>query len=160
MIANFFKGSGEMHLDCILHDLRKVFSDINIKISDPVVSFCETVVETSALKCFAHTPNKLNKLTMIAEPLDKGLGEEIETGGVPIAKWTQQQITGFFINKYKWDILAARSLWAFGPDPEFGSNVLINDTLPSDVFITILIRRNKTFFEYIEGLNFISFIKG
>lgn len=38
--------------------------------ADPVVSFCETVVETSSLKCFAETPNKRNKVTMIAEPLD------------------------------------------------------------------------------------------
>ena len=26
--------------------------------ADPVVAFCETVVETSSLKCFAETPNK------------------------------------------------------------------------------------------------------
>jgi len=28
--------------------------------------------------------------------------------------------------KYNWDILASRSVWAFGPD----SNVFLNDTLP------------------------------
>ena len=39
--------------------------------ADPVVAFCETVVETSSLRCFAETPNKRNKLTMLAEPLDK-----------------------------------------------------------------------------------------
>ena len=33
-----------------------LFSEI--KVSDPVVAFCETVVETSSLKCFAETPNK------------------------------------------------------------------------------------------------------
>lgn len=32
------------------------FSDI--KVADPVVSFCETVVETSQIKCFAETSNK------------------------------------------------------------------------------------------------------
>lgn len=31
---------------------------LEIKVADPVVSFCETVVETSAIKCFAETPNK------------------------------------------------------------------------------------------------------
>lgn len=36
----------------------QVFSEIDIKVADPVVSFCETVVETSSLKCFAETPNK------------------------------------------------------------------------------------------------------
>lgn len=39
--------------------------------ADPVVTFCETVVETSSLKCFAETPNRANKLTMIAEPLER-----------------------------------------------------------------------------------------
>jgi translation elongation factor EF-G len=53
-----------------------------VKVADPVVSFCETVVETSSLKCFAETPNHKNKITMIAEPLDKGLAEDIEGGKI------------------------------------------------------------------------------
>ena len=65
-------GTGELYLDCVMHDLRKLYSEIDIKVADPVVSFCETVVETSSLKCFAETPNKKNKITMIAEPLEKG----------------------------------------------------------------------------------------
>lgn len=51
-------GTGELFLDCVMHDLRKMYSEIDIKVADPVVSFCETVVETSSLKCFAETPNK------------------------------------------------------------------------------------------------------
>ena len=51
-------GTGEMYLDCVLHDLRKLYSEIDIKVADPVVKFCETVVEGSSLKCFAETPNK------------------------------------------------------------------------------------------------------
>lgn len=51
-------GTGELYLDCVLHDLRKMFAEIEIKVSDPVVKFCETVVETSAIKCYADTPNK------------------------------------------------------------------------------------------------------
>lgn len=51
-------GTGELYLDCVLHDLRKLFSEIEIKVSDPVVRFSETVVETSAVKCYAQTPNK------------------------------------------------------------------------------------------------------
>lgn len=53
--------------------------------ADPVVAFCETVVETSSLKCFAETPNKKNKITMIAEPLEKGLAEDIENEIVQIS---------------------------------------------------------------------------
>ena len=51
-------GTGELYLDCVMHDLRRMFAEIEIKLSDPVVRFCETVVETSALKCYAETPNK------------------------------------------------------------------------------------------------------
>ena len=53
-----------------LQDLRELYAEVEVKVADPVVSFCETVVETSSLKCFAETPNKRNKVTMIAEPLD------------------------------------------------------------------------------------------
>ncbi|RXH68701.1 hypothetical protein DVH24_031034 [Malus domestica] len=46
-----------------------------------VVSFCETV----SVKCFAETPNKRNKITMIAELLlERGLAEGIENGAVSI----------------------------------------------------------------------------
>ena len=59
-----------------MQDLRKMYSDIGVKVADPVVSFCETVVETSQLKCFSETPNRKNKLTMICEPMEKGLAKE------------------------------------------------------------------------------------
>ena len=57
-------GTGELYIDCVMHDLRHVYAEIEVKVSDPVVTFCETVVETSSLKCFAETPNQRSKLTM------------------------------------------------------------------------------------------------
>ncbi|KAK6028841.1 GTP-binding domain protein [Ostertagia ostertagi] len=124
-------GTGELYMDSVMHDMRKVFSEIDIKVADPVVTFCETVVETSSLKCFAETPNKKNKITMISEPLEKGLAEDIENEVVQIG-WNRRRIGEFFQTKYEWDLLAARSIWAFGPDIA-GPNVLLDDTLPSEV---------------------------
>ncbi|KAL4719058.1 hypothetical protein ACJJTC_015397 [Scirpophaga incertulas] len=124
-------GTGELYLDCVMHDLRNMYSEIDIKVADPVVSFCETVVETSSLKCFAETPNKRNKLTMIAEPLERGLAEDIECGAVCVS-WDRRRLGEFFQTKYDWDLLAARSIWAFGPDAT-GPNILVDDTLPSEV---------------------------
>ena len=43
----------------------------------------------------------------------------------------------FFQKNYDWDLLAARSVWAFGPD-RAGPNILIDDTLPSEVDKTLL----------------------
>ncbi|KAJ8515428.1 hypothetical protein ONZ45_g7163 [Pleurotus djamor] len=122
-------GTGELYLDCVMHDLRRLFSEIEIKISDPVTKFCETVLETSALKCYADTPNKKNRITMIAEPLERGIAEDLERGRVTM-RMTPKERGGFFQEKYQWDLLASRSIWAFGPD-ENGPNILLDDTLPS-----------------------------
>ncbi|GLB43536.1 putative 116 kDa U5 small nuclear ribonucleoprotein component N-terminus [Lyophyllum shimeji] len=124
-------GTGELYLDCVMHDLRKLFAEIEIKVSDPVTKFCETVLETSALKCYADTPNKKNKITMIAEPLERGIAEDIERGRVNMRMSPKERGT-FFQEKYQWDLLASRSIWAFGPD-ENGPNILLDDTLPSQV---------------------------
>jgi len=124
-------GTGELYLDCVMHDLRKIYSEINIKVADPTVIFCETVVDTSSLKCFAETPNKKNKITMICEPLESGLAEDIENENVSIS-WDNRRLGEFVQTNYDWDLLAARSIWAFGPDDN-GPNILVDDTLPSEV---------------------------
>mmetsp|Transcript_25358 Transcript_25358/g.50523 ORF Transcript_25358/g.50523 Transcript_25358/m.50523 type:complete len:1045 (-) Transcript_25358:82-3216(-) len=125
-------GTGELYLDCIMHDLRHVFSDVEIKVADPIVAFCETVVESSSLKCFSETPNKRNKLTFIAEPLDDGLAEKIESGKINLG-WDKKKTGRFFQSQYRWDLLSARSVWAFGPSPTRGPNILLDDTLPTEV---------------------------
>jgi U5 small nuclear ribonucleoprotein component len=43
-------GTGELYLDCVMHDLRLMYAEIEVKTADPCVSFCETIVETSSLK--------------------------------------------------------------------------------------------------------------
>lgn len=68
---------------------------------------------------------------MIAEPLEKGLAEDIESGRINI-RMPAKDLGKHLEQKYEWDILAARSVWAFGPDDN-GPNVLMDDTLPSEV---------------------------
>ncbi|KAF2467433.1 elongation factor 2 [Lindgomyces ingoldianus] len=129
-------GTGELYMDCVLHDLRRLYADMELKVSDPVTRFCETVVEMSAIKCYALTPNKKNKLTMIAEPLDPGIAEDVEAGKVRI-KDPVRVVGKFFEENYGYDLLASRNIWAFGPD-DMGPNILQNDTLPSEVDTKLL----------------------
>ncbi|MCJ1295242.1 hypothetical protein MMC34_006804 [Xylographa carneopallida] len=124
-------GTGELYMDCVLHDLRRLYSEMELKVSDPVTRFCETVVETSAIMCYALTPNKKNKITMVAEPLDDGIAQDIESGKVSI-KDPIRKVGQFFEENYDWDKLASRSIWAFGPE-DMGPNILQDDTLPSQV---------------------------
>ena len=59
---------------------------------------------------------------MVAEPLEKGISEDIEKGNVRI-DWEAPRIGDFFTKNYEWDLLAARSVWAFGPEQN-GPNVI------------------------------------
>jgi U5 small nuclear ribonucleoprotein component len=131
-------GTGELYMDCVLHDLRHVYADVEIKVADPIVAFRETVIDTSSLKCFAETANKRNKLTFISEPLDEGLADRLELGKVKIHEWDQRKTGRFFQSQYGWDLLSSRSVWAFGDSPTHGTNILLDDTLPSEVDKTLL----------------------
>jgi U5 small nuclear ribonucleoprotein component len=124
-------GSGELYMDCVLHDLRTLFAEMEIKVSDPVTRFAETCTERSIIKCYAETPNQKNKITMTAEPLAEGIAEDIESGKVDI-RWPIKQVGKFFQENHDWDLMAARSIWAFGPDDK-GPNILQDDTLPTEV---------------------------
>ena len=52
------------------------------------------------------------------------------------AQWTLHGRGGAWASSlqqnYDWDVLAARSVWAFGPSRQ-GPNILMDDTLPTDV---------------------------
>ena len=51
--------------------------------------------------------------------------------------YPRKRLGEFFQTKYDWDLLAARSIWAFGPDAS-GPNILVDDTLPSEVDKSLL----------------------
>lgn len=70
-------------------------------------------------------------MTFIAEPLEKELAEEIENGDISI-RWPKTKLGQHLETKHGWDVLASRSVWAFGPD-DMGPNLLMDDTLPSEV---------------------------
>ena len=131
-------GTGELYMDCVLHDLRQVYADVEVKLADPSVALRETVIDTSSLKCFAETANKRNKLTFIAEPLDEALAERMEQGKVKIQEWDKRKVGRFFQSQYGWDLLSSRSVWAFGDSPTCGTNILMDDTLPSEVDKSLL----------------------
>ena len=69
---------------------------------------------------------------MIAEPLEKGIAEDIEA--LKISSSQSPKILGdWFMKNYSWDILSSRNIWAFGPS-DAGPNILVNDTLPEVSF--------------------------
>lgn len=52
----------------------------DVKISEPVVSYRETVSAESSQQCLSKSPNKHNRLYLSACPLESGIPEDVEEG--------------------------------------------------------------------------------
>merc|ERR1719427_2584375 len=121
-------GAGELHLEICLKDLEEDHAGIPLKKSDPVVSYRETVTETSDRMCLSKSPNKHNRLFMKARPLDEGIPEDIDDAIAEMTPRTDAKIRGRYLaDKYQWDINEARKIWAFGPNVN-GPNFLVDCT--------------------------------
>merc|ERR1712241_802471 len=119
-------GAGELHLEICLKDLEEDHAGIPLKKSDPVVSYHETVSETSSITCLSKSPNKHNRLFMTATNMPEGLPEDIDNGDVTPRQ--DFKIRGRYLaDKYEYDITEARKIWCFGPDT-LGPNLLIDAT--------------------------------
>ena len=119
-------GCGELHLEICLKDLVEEYAKIDIIKSDPVVPYKETVTTISSQTCFAKSPNKHNKLFVVAEPLKDELVLDIDNGKVNSSddlKVTARTL----IDKYEWDQHDAKKLWVFGPE-SVGPNILVDQT--------------------------------
>merc|ERR1712048_431159 len=73
-------GCGELHVEICLKDLREEYAQCDFVMSDPVVSYRETVGGTSTQTCLSKSPNKHNRIYIVAEPLDEDLSKAIEDG--------------------------------------------------------------------------------
>eukprot|EP00871_Galdieria_phlegrea_P003208 jgi/Galph1/3889/GphlegSOOS_G2550.1 len=124
-------GAGELHLEICLKDLQEEYMNgAEIRVSQPVVSFRETVVgkpnpqETAV--CLSKSPNKHNRLYVYAEPLPEGLAEAIEEGKINPRDEPKQRAK-VLRDEYGMDEDAARKIWAFGPETT-GPNLLMDRT--------------------------------
>merc|ERR1712185_290453 len=73
-------GCGELHVEICLKDLRDEYAGCDFVMSDPVVSYRETVGDNSNQTCLAKSPNKHNRIYLVAEPLDEEVSKGIEDG--------------------------------------------------------------------------------
>jgi len=119
-------GAGELHLEICLKDLEEDHAQIPIKVSDPVVSYRETVSEPSDRTCLAKSPNKHNRLFMRAQPMPEGLAEDIDRGDVS-PKGELKERARYLSEKYDYDVTEVRKIWCFGPEGT-GPNIVVDCT--------------------------------
>jgi len=121
-------GAGELHLEICLKDLQEDFmGGAPIRVSDPVVSFRETVSKASDKVVMSKSPNKHNRVYMTARPLEEGLPEAIDEG--LCGPRDEPKARGRYLaEKFGWDKdIGARKIWCFGPDTT-GPNMVIDMT--------------------------------
>jgi len=118
-------GAGELHLEICLKDLQEDFmGGAEIRISDPVVSFRESVNGSSDHMCMSKSPNKHNRLYFQAHPLEEGLSEAIDGGDV--TPRDEPKARGRFLaEKFGWDKDLSKKIWCFGPDTT-GPNLIVD----------------------------------
>ena len=118
-------GAGELHLEICLKDLAEDFmGGAEIRISDPVVSFRESVNGTSERIVMSKSPNKHNRLYFQATCLEEGLAEAIDEGEV--TPRDEPKARGRFLaEKFGWDKDLSKKIWCFGPDTT-GPNLIVD----------------------------------
>jgi elongation factor 2 len=128
-------GCGELHIEICLKDLQEDFMNgAPIIISDPVVSYRETVNAESSRTCMAKSPNKHNRLYCKAKPLGYGnddhqtpLADAIENGDIA-ADQDAKARTRALVDKFEWDKATTQKIWCFGPDGS-GPNLVVDVTV-------------------------------
>jgi len=120
-------GAGELHLEICIKDLQDDYmGGAPIVVSEPVVTFRETVIQESSQVCLSKSPNKHNRLFVTARPLEEGLAEEIDLGKLGPRDEPKARARTL-AEKYNWDVTEARKIWGFGPNTN-GANVLVDCT--------------------------------
>lgn len=123
---HIISGCGELHIEICLKDLKDEYAQIDFIVSDPIVSYRETVTEESSITCLGKSPNKHNRLFMKAYPLADGFAEAIDKGTVS-EKDDPKVRANYLHSNFGFDKNLALKIWAFGPET-VGPNILTDST--------------------------------
>merc|ERR1719168_92020 len=136
-------GCGELHVEICLKDLREEYAQCDFVMSDPVVSYRETVQNESSQTCLAKSPNKHNRLYLIAEPMSDELCQDIEDGKAG-PKADPKERKKLLKEKYNWDDNEALKIWCYGPETD-GANVVVDKTTAVQYLLEIKEHVNSAF---------------
>merc|ERR1712076_153169 len=135
-------GCGELHVEICLKDLREEYAQCEFTVGDPVVSYRETVTDTSGT-ALAKSPNKHNRLYVTAEPMSEELSAEIEKGPAG-PKAEAKERARLLREKFDWDDAQARKIWCWGPETD-GANVVVDTTVAIQYLAEIKEHVNSAF---------------
>jgi elongation factor 2 len=120
-------GAGELHMEVCLKDLQEQYMNgAPLKVSDPVVSYRETVTEETTMECMAKSPNKHNRLYLSCKPLLEGLAEKIDEGVIK-CNLKPKELAQNLHDEVEMDKEVGKKIWSFGPLGD-GPNIVSDAT--------------------------------
>ncbi|KAH9578994.1 Elongation Factor G [Trypanosoma melophagium] len=126
-------GYGELHLDTALHELRcGLCAGVKIGISQPFVSFSETVLEKNGI--LAVSGSKRAQIGFTSGTMDRQLTERIEYEELDLFPTDENSVVKLWttLRQHDMDALDARHVIAAGPHATKGPSILINDALAEE----------------------------
>merc|ERR1712203_701988 len=136
-------GCGELHVEICLKDSKEEYAQCDFSISDPVVSYRETVEAESSCTVLAKSPNKHNRIYLKAQPMDEEVAKDIEDGKLG-PKADPKDRVKLFKEKYEWSDTEARKIWCWGPETD-GPNVVVDTTQAVQYLLEIKEHVNSAF---------------
>jgi elongation factor 2 len=122
---NVIAASGELHIETCVYDLlHKYTHNLEVKISEPTVTYKETVVNSSLYDCMVKTPNHHNRLYLRAEPLTDLLSEAIEKSEITVNDDIKVR-SKKLVEEFQWEKDSTMKIWCFGPENQ-GANILVD----------------------------------
>jgi len=145
-------GAGELHLEICLNDLQNDFmKGAPLKISDPVVSFSETLTKETELTCISKSANKHNRLFANAGPLGEEFCVAIDKGMIEIDTKDFKKRARYMVEEFNWDKNDALRVWTFGCAPDGKPNVLVDMTKGASFLAEIKDHVVGAFLQYSLG---------
>jgi len=135
-------GCGELHVEICLKDLKEEYAQCEFTVSEPVVSYRETVSIVGAT-ALAKSPNKHNRLYYSAEPMAEEVSCGIEDGSLGPKAELKEKVKAFK-EKFEWSDENARKIWCYGPETE-GANVVVDVTVGVQYLLEIKEHVNSAF---------------
>ncbi|KYR02430.1 elongation factor 2 [Tieghemostelium lacteum] len=122
----YVEASNEANLDIGLNELIYIHSELELKVSDPIITMRETVTVESTQLCLSKSANKHNRIYCKAEPLPLDIVQDIENNFTPTES-SPVELSHYLFDKFAVPKLESRKIWSFGPE-RCGPNILVDST--------------------------------
>lgn len=122
---NVIAGCGELHIEICLENLKE-YARCEFNVSNPVVTYKETVTGSSEKPMTVKSQNKHNRMAATSETLSVELQEAIEKGEINLGQ-DAKSLGGVLTSQYSWDKESTLGIWCFGPE-NIGANCLVDQT--------------------------------